>query len=88
MNRTGELLQHINAHQEVIFNATRLVMMANVTAEETLFLMTPSIELAEMLAREINNTFPSDEEIATISMTINNGTLIAQQTLEIAKNAR
>ena len=88
MSRTEELLQNINTQQEVIVNATQLVMMVNVTAEDTLSLMTPSIELAEMLAREINSTFPSDEDIATISMTINNGTLIAQQTLEIARNAR
>jgi len=88
MNRTEELLQSINTQQEVIIDTTQLVMMANVTAEETLSLMTPSIELAEILAREINSTFPSDEEITTISMTINNGTLIAQQTLQIARNAR
>ena len=88
MSRTEEFLQNINTQQEVIVNATQLVMMVNVTAEDTLSLMTPSIELAEMLAREINSTFPSDEDIATISMTINNGTLIAQQTLEIARNAR
>ena len=88
MNRTEKLLQNINTQQEVIINTTQLVMMANVTAEETLSLMTSSVDLAEMLAREINSSFPSDEEITTISMTINNGTVIAQQTLQIARNAR
>jgi len=88
MNSTEELLQSINTQQEVIVNATQLVMMANVTAEMTLILMTPSVELAEMLAQKISGSFPSDEDIVRVSMIINNGTLIAQGTLEIARNAR
>ena len=88
MNSTEELLQSINTQQEVIVNATQLVMMANVTAEMTLTLMTPSVELAEMLVQKISGSFPSDEDLARVSMIINNGTLIAQETLEIARNAR
>ena len=60
MNSTEELLQSINTQQEVIVNATQLVMMANMTAEITLTLMTPSVELAEILAQKISSSFLSD----------------------------
>ena len=88
MNRTQELLDNITIQQEIIFNATGVVSMANSTSLGTLAIRAPSIELAHMLAREINSTFLPAAEVATIAMSVANSTVVAQQTLEIAQNAR
>ena len=60
----------------------------NRTAWETLAIRTPNIELAEVLAREINSTFLPAAEVATIATAIANSSVVAQQTLQIAQNAR
>lgn len=62
--------------------------MANSTIWETLAIRTPDIELAQILAREINSTFVPDEEVNTFTMAVSNSTVVAQQTLQVAQNAR
>lgn len=88
MNRTEELLDNITIQQEIIFNATGVVSMANSTTLETLAIRVPSIDLAQMLARKINNTFLPAAEVATIAMAVANSTVVTQQTLQITQNAR
>jgi len=88
MNRTQELLDNITIQQEIIFNATGIASMVKNISVETLAIRTPSIELAQMLAREINTTFLPTAEVATIAMAVANSTIVAQQTLHIAQNAR
>ena len=62
--------------------------MVNSTIWEILSLMTPNIELAQMLASEINNTFLPAEEVAVITAAIANGTIVAEEILQTAQNAR
>ena len=62
--------------------------MANSTIWETLGIRTPDIEVAQMLARDINSTYVPDEEVTIFTTAVSNSTLVAQQTLQIARNAR
>lgn len=62
--------------------------MANSTTWETLDIRTPDIQLAHALAREINSTFLPADEVVTIATAISNSSVVAQQTLQIAQNAR
>ena len=73
---------------DIIFNATGIVDMANSTTWATLAIRTPNVELAQMLATEINSTFLPAAEVATIATAIANSSVVAQQTLQIAQNAR
>ena len=88
ISQTLELLDNITIQQGIVFNATGIVQMANSTNQETLALSTPDIELAQMLAREINSTFLPAAEVTRIATAITNSSVIAQQTLQMAHNAR
>ena len=72
----------------MVYNITGIISMANSTIQETLVMRTPAIELVEMLAREINRTSLPAAEVATIATAVANSSIIAQQTLQIAQNAR
>ena len=65
-----------------------MVYNANSTIWETLAIRTPSTELAQMLARDINSTFVPDQEVNRFATAVANSTGVAQQTLEVAQNAR
>ena len=88
VNKTQELLDNVTIQQDIIFNATGIVRMVNSTTWETLAIRTPNIELAQMLARGINSTFLPTAEVTTIATAIANSSAVAQQTLQIAQNAR
>ena len=88
VNKTQELLENITIQQDIIFNATGIIHMANGTTWTTLAIRTPNIELAQMLAREINSTFLPAAEVTTIAKAVANSSVVAQQALEIAQNAR
>lgn len=81
-------MEDITTQQDIVLNATGLVCMANSTIWETLAIRTPNTELAHMLAREINRTFVPDEEVTRFTAAVANSTIVAQQTLEVARNAR
>lgn len=85
---TRQLLDNITIQQGIIFNTTDIVDMANSTTWATLAIRTPDVELARMLATQINNTFLPAAEVTTIATAIANSSLVAEQTLQIAQNAR
>jgi len=87
-SQTQELIDNITIQQDIVSNATGIVHIAHSTTSETLALSTPDIELAQMLAREINSTFLPAAEVTTIATAIANSSVIAKQALQIAYNAR